>query len=302
MLKKPMVFFAVLTLLVGCSSTLFAQELKSPVGAKHVVWIGSDGFGSHYLDWDELPNLRAMRDSGAWTLHMRSMLPSSSAINWESQLAGAPSEMHGHLTWRSREPDIPPIYRNEQGRFPDIFRVLKDQKPDFKGTVAHSWIGIGFLYDRDAVSAETRVKNDDVLQAARAHLATKPDFAFICFSEPDPTGHNVGWGTPEYHKALQFIDGCVGKIFECLKENGYTSEDTVVIFTSDHGGSGQGHGDPLMEHMEVPFLIWGAGVQPGEIKDVVANFDVASTIAWVLGAEQPQCWRGQCVKAAFEKK
>lgn len=133
MLKKVMLtlsLFAAALFVVTAGAQ--AQEKAAPGGVKHVVWIGADGFGAHYVNWDELPNLKKMRDAGGWTLHMRTVLPSSSAINWETMLVGAPSEMHGFRTWGSKEPDIEPIYRNEHGYFPDLFRVVKDQIPDAK--------------------------------------------------------------------------------------------------------------------------------------------------------------------------
>lgn len=286
------------------TSVSFAQKAPdSPVGAKHVVWIGSDGFGAHYVNWDELPNMKKMKENGAWTLHMRSVLPSSSAINWESQMVGAPSEMHGFRTWCSKEPDVPSIYVNEHGRFPCIFRVLKDAAPDSASTVVYSWDGIGYLYDAQAVKDTKYFADDDeaVYQYAREQLATKPTLAFIYFGEPDHTGHSIGWGSPEYQKALTKIDDYIGKILKDLEDLGIL-EDTVILFSADHGGTNKGHGDALMEHMETPFLIYGAGVEPGEITDVVVNFDLAPTIAWVLGLEQPQAWRGVPVLSAFQKK
>ncbi|MBR4977058.1 MAG: alkaline phosphatase family protein, partial [Thermoguttaceae bacterium] len=144
--------FAALFLVVGAVASFAQDAQKSPVGVERVIWIGSDGFGSHYMNWDELPNLAKLRDGGAWTLHMRSVLPSSSAINWETQLAGAPSEMHGYRTWGSKKPDLPPIYVNENGRFPCIYKVLKDANPEIVSTSIYSWDGIGYLYDKTAVA------------------------------------------------------------------------------------------------------------------------------------------------------
>lgn len=37
-----------------------------------------------------------------------------------------------------------------------------------------------------------------------------------------------------YHVSAQYVDRCVGKIFECLYETGQI-EDTIFIFTTDHG-------------------------------------------------------------------
>ncbi|MBR4750316.1 MAG: alkaline phosphatase [Thermoguttaceae bacterium] len=300
MFKKCLSVFAALAVLVAFSALSQAQEINSPVGAKHVIWIGSDGFGAHYVNWDELPNLKKMKENGAWTLHMRSVLPSSSAINWETQITGAPSESHGYRTWGSKEPDLPPIFIGENGRFPDIFYVIKQAYADAKTSCVYSWDGIGFLYDKACVDVDNSVKSDpEVYETGKAYIADKPTFSFIYFGEPDGTGHSIGWGTPEYQKMLTIIDDYVGKLLADIEAAGI-ADDTVVIFTADHGGTEKGHGDLLMEHMEVPFLVYGKGVKAGEITDVVVHYDVAATIAWILGAKQPQAWRGQPVKSAFD--
>ncbi|MBQ6620031.1 MAG: alkaline phosphatase family protein [Thermoguttaceae bacterium] len=103
------------------------QEIPSPVGAKHVVLIGYDGFGGNYIHWDELPNLSRFKDHGAWTQKMRSVIPSSSAINWASILMGTPSEIHGFRTWGSREPDLPSAVLTKTGSSP-IFSILPEKK------------------------------------------------------------------------------------------------------------------------------------------------------------------------------
>jgi predicted AlkP superfamily pyrophosphatase or phosphodiesterase len=288
------------------SPEIFSGERKvenSDRQKHHVIWIGSDGFGSHYTDWSELPNLTKMRDAGSWTLHMRSVLPSASALNWETMLVGAPSEMHGFRTWGSKEPDVEPIYRNEHGRYPDIFRVVKDQMPDAKTACAYDWDGIGYLYDKSCVDDDVLCDSGEkVLEAALKQLEAKPTFAFFYFGEVDVAGHGYGWGSPEYHAAVVKTDEYVGKIFEKLNELGMTEENTVVYFTSDHGGSDKGHGDARLDHMEVPFIIWGRGIETGEITDVVVNFDCAPNAAWLFGLERPQAWRGMPVYSATEKK
>lgn len=297
---KKLFSFAVAFIVLACSAIANSQEISSPVGAKHVIWIGSDGFGAHYVNWDELPNLKKMKENGAWTLHMRSVLPSSSAINWETQITGAPSESHGYRDWGSKEPDLPPIFIGDNGRFPDIFKVVKDSDANLRTTCVYSWDGIGYLYDKNCVDSDTSVKEDEqVYETAKRDIGTIPNFAFIYFAEPDGVGHNIGWGTPEYQAMLVKIDDYVGKILADIEAAGIADE-TVVLFTSDHGGTDKGHGDKLMEHMEVPFIAYGKGVKSGEIKDVVVHYDVAATIAWLLGAKAPQAWRGLPVKAAFD--
>ena len=266
---------------------------KSPIGVKHVVWIGSDGFGAHYVNWDELPNLKKMKENGSWTLHMRSVLPSSSAINWHTMMVGAPSEMHGYRNWNSKKPEIEPVYVNERGYFPDVFRVLKDAIPGCRCTTVYNWDGIQFCYDNDAVDDQVFVDNiEAVYQTALKQLDTKPTYALIYFGEPDNTGHSIGWGTPEYQAMMTKIDDYIGKIFKHLEEIGML-DDTVVYFSSDHGGSGKGHGEGRLDHMEAPYLICGKGIKKGEITDVFVNFDCPATVLSIFGVEAPQCWRGQ---------
>ncbi|MBF0648022.1 alkaline phosphatase family protein [Dysgonomonas sp. GY75] len=58
-------------------------------GIRHVVVIGCDGFGGYAYGKVNMPNLRKLAVTGAWTTKARSVLPSSSAVNWASILMGA---------------------------------------------------------------------------------------------------------------------------------------------------------------------------------------------------------------------
>ena len=317
-------FFLLMTVGIGRS-----QEVKSPIGVKQVVLIGYDGFGAHYVHWDELPNLKKLRDGGAWTLHMRCVLPSVSAINWASMLMGAGSELHGFRNWGSKTPDLPSRVLTENGLFPDIFYTLRKAYPENPLYAVYSWDGIGFLFDQKAVTENkcsgnradsifdykghgemtkedgtketiTYPNDEDVCATGIGYLAKNPMFTFFYFSEPDSVGHTVGWGTTPYYDTVKKLDVFLGQIIDSIEKSGRMDE-TVILFVSDHGGTEKGHGGEIMEHMEVPFIVYGHGVRAGEINDVVVNYDVAATIAWILGVEAPQAWRGQPVKAAFEK-
>lgn len=306
-----------------------SQEVNSPVGAKQVVLIGYDGYGAHYVHWDELPNLKKLRDGGAWTLKMRCVIPSVSAINWATMLMGADSELHGFRTWGSTKPDLPSRVLTENGLFPDIFYTLRKTYPQSLLYAVYSWDGIGYLFDQksatdhqyadkrpdsvydykghgeitkeDGTKETITYPNDEaVCSAGIEYLGKNPLLTFIYFSEPDGVGHTVGWGTPEYDATVRKLDVFLGQILDAVEKSGRMKE-TVILFVSDHGGTEKGHGGEIMEHMEVPFIVYGCGVHPGEISDVVMNYDVAATIAWILGAPLPQAWRGQPIKSAFGK-
>jgi arylsulfatase A-like enzyme len=93
---------------------------------------------------------------------------------------------------------------------------------------------------------------------------------------------------PLYFTAVQEIDRQVGRIVEALAERGLT-EDTLVVFTSDHGtqlGS-QGRIDknvPFEESMRIPFLVSGPSrLLPGRCSTLIGSLDLAPTLLGLVG-------------------
>lgn len=292
-------------LAVCMTAALYAADpqIDSPVGVKHVLVVGWDGYGAHYVKWDEVPTLKKMKENGAWTLQTRCVLPSVSSINWHSILMGAGSELHGYRNWGSVTPEIPSRVVTERNLFPDIFYLIHTQKPEAETALAYTWKEFNTFVDSEKIKYQQWIDHDyDVLTNTTIDfLSHNPTLTFVYYSDPDHTGHSKGWGSDEYYAIVRDLDAWLGKIVTYLEEND-RMKDTLVIFVSDHGGTEKGHGKDLLSHMETPFIMYGAGVKKGEIQDVVVNYDTAATIAWVLGLDAPQCWRGKPVKSAFETK
>ena len=292
-------------LAVCMTAALYAADpqIDSPVGVKHVLVVGWDGYGAHYVKWDEVPTLKKMKENGAWTLQTRCVLPSVSSINWHSILMGAGSELHGYRNWGSVTPEIPSRVVTERNLFPDIFYLIHTQKPDAETALAYTWKEFNTFVDSEKIKYQQWIDHDyDVLTNTTIDfLGHNPTLTFVYYSDPDHVGHSTGWGSDEYYAIVRDLDAWLGKIITYLEEND-RMKDTLVIFVSDHGGTEKGHGKDLLSHMETPFILYGAGVKKGEIQDVVVNYDTAATIAWVLGLEAPQCWRGKPVTSAFETK
>ena len=51
-----------------------------------------------------MPQFRSMMQDGCYTLENRSVLPSSSAVNWALMFMGAAPELHGYTQWGSFTP------------------------------------------------------------------------------------------------------------------------------------------------------------------------------------------------------
>ena len=294
------VFILAAAIVFSLSYAIRSYAAKKPA---HVIVVGFDGWGAYSVPKAEMPNLSELMERGAWTLKKRSVLPSSSAINWASMFMGVGTEGHGYTTWGSKTPEIPSIALSENGIFPTIFTITRQQRPKSEIGVLYEWDGIKYLIDTLAVSHHAQVSptpegsSVPITDAFAEYIRqSKPTLALVSYDSPDAVGHRVGHDTPEYYAMLRELDGHLGRIVGALKEAGIY-DSSVVIVTSDHGGIGKGHGGITLAEMETPFVIAGPGVrQIGEFKSDMMQYDVAATIAWLLGLKQPQRWVGRPVK------
>jgi predicted AlkP superfamily pyrophosphatase or phosphodiesterase len=286
-------------LVIALVSTSHAYSQK----IKHVILIGSDGFGAYAFEKAKIPNLRAMMKEGSWSLEARTVLPSSSAANWASMVMGAGPELHGYTTWGSKKPDMPPRLVDDYGMFPSIYSQLRKEKPDSEIGVIYEWDGLGYLFPKAAVNKDQNADGDiAVTHAATAYIKEKkPNFLFVHLHDVDSVGHQIGHGTPEYYAAIERTDTHIGTILKSIEDAGI-AESTVVLFTADHGGINKGHGLITMNEMQIPWIIKGPGIKKDhELLQSIMTFDTAATIAELLKLKAPQVWIGRPVKEAMNK-
>ncbi|WP_163517395.1 alkaline phosphatase [Gelidibacter japonicus] len=288
-----------LLLLLLLSSQMNAQ-LKD---AKHVLLIGVDGLGAYAIPQAEMPHLKSLMTKGSSSFEARSVLPSSSAVNWASMLMGAGPTFHGYTEWGSQVPEIPSIETTKNNLFPSIFSLIKNQVPDAKTAAIYSWGGIGYLLEKDVIDFVIPTKDDETLTVSEASRIIKdhqPLFTFVHLSEPDNVGHGIGHDTPEYYAELKKVDERIGKLIAAVKEAGIENE-TIIMVTADHGGIDKGHGGKSLVEVQIPWIIAGPGIiQNQKLDSSIVTYDTAATIAFILGLEMPQVWRGQAIKEVFK--
>ncbi|MDR3219016.1 MAG: alkaline phosphatase [Dysgonamonadaceae bacterium] len=275
--------------------------------AQHVIFIGLDGWGSYSVEKADMPHMKQLMADGAYTLKKRSVLPSSSAVNWASMFMGAGPELHGYTKWNSKKPDLPSRVLTHYGIFPSVFGLLRDASPDAEIGYEYEWNGMQYLAELKAMNFSQEIKNHEtqdttILVACDYIKKAKPNLFAIIIDQPDHTGHQDGHDTPRYYEVLEMLDGCIEQIIQATKDAGIYDE-TVFIVTSDHGGINLGHGGITMEEMETPFIISGKNVKKGlQFEESMMQFDVASTIAYIFRLKQPQVWIGRPMKQVFIEK
>lgn len=294
-MRTRLLFAAVLgCLLASCSTP------KAP----RMVILGLDGLGQVYLtDSLQIPVMRGLMEHGSYTLHKRSVLPSASAINWASIFNGLPTELHGYTRWNSERPDLPCPYVAPDGSIPTLFSLYRQQRPRARIAGLFEWEGVKHCVDTLAFDSWQPMATD-TLDNARTTRAVidcltkeedRPDLLFVHFDSPDHTGHAVGYGTPEYAAKIEEMDSLIGRILDACKAAGIY-EETVFVIVSDHGGIHKKHGKATLEEMEAPFIVCGPGIREGNALDgLVMQYDVAATLAAILGLETPGYWRGRAL-------
>ena len=290
----------VLILLLALMASPIHAQLKH---VKHVILIGTDGLGAYAIPKAEMPNLKSLIKKGSSSLKARSVLPSSSAVNWASMLMGAGPTFHGYTEWGSQVPEIPSIIKTKNNLFPSIYSVLRDQIPQAKSAAIYSWGGIGYLLEKDQIDFVVPTDDNDdraISETVRIIKEHQPLFTFVHLDQPDGVGHGIGHDTPEYYAELKNVDRRIGQIIQAVKDAGIENE-TIIMVTSDHGGIDKGHGGKNLVEVEIPWIIAGPGVHKNkDLGSSIITYDTAATIAFILGLEVPQAWRGQAIKEAFD--
>lgn len=113
------------------------------------------------------------------------------------------------------------------------------------------------------------------------------------------------WG---YYRLVEKVDAEIGKVLDALKEGGY-EDNTLVIFTSDHGeGVAKHHWNQKQilyeQAVTTPLLMkWNGKTKERVYPELVSNaLDIPVTILDVVGVEKPSSMRGISLKPVLEGK
>ena len=275
--------------------------------AGHVLVIGIDGWGAYSLaKAHDIPNIRQMMSQGCHTLKKRSVLPSSSGVNWASMFNGSCPELHGYTQWNSKTPEIPSVALNEHLTFPTIFSILRKARPEVVTGCIAEWDGIKHVVDTLAIdnyqlATHWEQDHEELCRMAEQFIIDrKPTLFAVCWDQLDHTGHAIGHDTPDYYQTLAELDVLIGRLLKALKTAGIY-DDTIIIITADHGGKEKGHGGKDLLEMEHPFIICGKGIrQGGLIEGAMMQYDTAATLAHIFGLTMPQAWVGRPALSVFQ--
>ena len=312
-----MVFTALLSAVLSLSTLVPAVVGDAERGAEEateprVVAISVDGLNVdaiRELGAAGTPTLHRMLDEGAGTLNARTEVEQSVTLpNHASMMTGRriTARYGGHgVTWDDDRPGTT-VQRAAGNPVASVFTAVHRAGGD---TALYSTKGKFSLYERSWRRAigtfVVRENQRRLVKAARTDLRDgAPTFTFLHVSLPDRAGHAHGGLSPEYLTAVRRTDRQLGTILRAVE-----GEDVTVVLTADHGFApdGTSHSertDPA--NYTIPFVAWGAGVDPGDLYDLnpgyrdpgtrrpsyapdrqpVRNGDLANLAAGLLGLDR----------------
>jgi len=264
---------------------------------KHVFLIGLDGWGSYSFENENfnMPTIEELMNNGSYTLQVLNVMPSISLPNWSSMLMGTSPNITGYWTNNPSKAvsKIVDIY----GLFPSIFTLLKEQRPQCKVAYFYEWRENGSLCPDNIIDTKRYINNlsKDISTVINYIKIEKPNFCTIIIDEPDHVGHSIGHNTQSYYEELNRLDGLIAQIIQSIKEAGIW-DDSIIMFSSDHGGIGKGHGGSTNLERDIPLIVFGNNIKEGtKISENVMIYDIAPTIAYIFELEIPLFWEGKLI-------
>jgi arylsulfatase A-like enzyme/Flp pilus assembly protein TadD len=181
------------------------------------------------------------------------------------------------------------------------------------GYPLHSRFGLaqGFdVYDDDwervkflKFSAGER-KAGDVIDRAQEWLE-KQDFPWFCwihcydphdpYEPPEP--FKTRYAKSLYDGEVAYVDQELGRFLDYLDKKGLFDE-TVIVFTGDHGESLGQHGEMTHGYLAnnttiwIPLIISYPGLKPERVSQYVSHIDIFPTICDILQVEKPDILQG----------
>ena len=291
--------------------------LRGSARAGHVFIVSIDGGKPAVISRSTMPVLQRLAAEGSSTWTASTVFPSLTLPAHASMLTGVMPAKH-KIFWNSWEPSagvvgVPTVF--SEAKAAGYGTAMFVGKEKFLHLVRSGSVDC-FSYHRDrshevvkpiagtnqlerSLSVAARIVAEDASNYIRTN---KPNLCFIHFTDPDDTGHQYGWGSPEQIRAFGEVDAALGLVLKAIEDAGIVSE-SVVIVTADHGGHGKEHGLNIPEDMMIPWIVWGKHVSRGITINVpVSTCDTAATALWLLGIALPDSFDGKPVLTAFEPR
>lgn len=290
--------------LIGVSlAALLVPRSNAAAPARHVIHVSVDGLQAGLLqeviDAGDAPHFKRLQDEGASTMNARTDYTHTVTLpNHTSMLTGRPvlqpvgmpsSVHHGFLENAVVKHGVTlhNIGNPHAGYIASVFDVVHDaglstalyaSKDKFVifDQSYDSTSGASGPHGRDKIDLFYYQNDGEPTYAAGMNARFLSDMAsrhfnyvFIHYRDTDSTGHSLNWGGSAWRQAVKNVDGYLSDVLHLVESDPQLHGTTAIILTADHGGLWFDHNDPTVpDHYTIPVLVWGAGVEHGDLYEM----------------------------------
>ncbi len=247
--------------------------------------IGVDGVRGDALEAAATPAVDGLREAGAWTFSATTQLgaPTVSGPGWTSIVTGVDADKH--LVYGNGGYDARDL------RWPSFLWRARDA--GLRTCAAIHWIPIQTeILEDDALDVHVVGTDEYVTDSMAAMIADEDcDVAFVHLDDVDGAGHSTGFAldNPDYIAAIEVKDAEIAELVAAVQARG-EDEDWLIALTSDHGGSGTGHGGVGDAERTIPLVISGPSTVVGELEGTPSHLDVHPTVLSHVGVAPQADW------------
>lgn len=256
-----------------------------------MIVITFDGMRADAVEMAPMKNLLAMMQVGAYTLKARTINYAVTLPAHASMLSGMCQSKHG-VGW-----DVVTYYKG-YSKGVDVYDLA--HAAGLRTVMVVNKEKMRQLAEPETTDVFKLVYGVEatIMQSAIDEIPNGFDLMFIHFGSPDNRGHKYGWMSGTYLKALRDGDATLAQLLAGLDQYGIR-DSTLIIVTADHGGHDTTHIGDRLQDLEIPWVIYGPGVQHTELAKPVSIMDTAPTIAYALELPLQPEWDGLPVYEAF---
>ncbi len=245
--------------------------------------------------------MKLFNDYCATSYSARSETPTISAQNYTALLHGkeyATAESAYKIDNTKTSTYYYPDFGKEAAVYPSVFQALGLSFPNRSNAAFAEWTQIvnGIIEPDAPVYTHGSSKNggdmQDVADYIRSAAFKNTAMVYMQSDEMDAVGHSEGYYTDTYYTQLKKFDNYFESIMKALEETG-TKDETLVLFTADHGGTiGGSHGGTTDQEYDVQIALGGQTIDSGKRLTGGTNHDPSVIALTALRGTVPDSMDG----------
>lgn len=231
----------------------------------------------------------------------KSETPTISAQNYTSLLHGkeyATAQSENKIDNTKTGAYYYPDFGKETAVYPSVFQALGLSFHNRSNAAFAEWTQIvnGIIEPDAPVYTHGSTHSDgdmqDVADYIRSDAFKNTAMVYMQSDEMDAAGHGHGYYTDYYYTQLKKFDGYFKSIMDALEATN-TKDETLVLFTADHGGTiGGSHGGTTNQEYDVQIALGGQTIDSGKRLTGGTNHDPSIIALTALRGAVPDSMDG----------